>query len=149
VDSDWTFFTINYQLSTIHYPLFLYRTHKHFPVLQHPRPCTDQFGMNPAQTHPAVKPSRPLAQNRRQANRHQLHIPATLLGDGETAKPIDVVVTEISISGVGLRAKESLALDSVFQLTSFDTLVPPGMRVRIVSQQAGTNGEFKIGAKTV
>ena len=105
--------------------------------------------MNPVPTPPIVKPSRPLEHNRRQSNRHLLQIPATLLSDGEGNRQIAVIVTEISIGGVGLRSKESVSLDRVYQVTSFDTLVPPGMRVRIVSIQPADQGEFKIGAKTI
>jgi hypothetical protein len=105
--------------------------------------------MNPVPHPPVVKPSRPLEQNRRRGNRHQLHIPGTLLPEGDLATHIAVLITEISIAGVGLRAKQSLPLDGIYQLTSFDTLVPPGMRVKIVSQQPGANGEFGIGAQTI
>jgi hypothetical protein len=105
--------------------------------------------MNPATRPSVVKPPRPLDQNRRRGNRHLLNIPANLLPDGESPIAIEVIITEISIAGVGLQCKQSLPLDRVYQLTSFDTLVPPGMRVKIVSQQPAANGEFKVGAQTI
>jgi hypothetical protein len=105
--------------------------------------------MNSVPNPQVVKPSLPLSANRRRGNRHRLHIPATLLNEGDSAVQIPVTITELSIGGVALRCKESLPLDRVYQLSSFDTLVPPGMRIRVVSQQPGAAGEFKIGAQTI
>jgi hypothetical protein len=118
----------------------------HLQPTHHP---ADQAGMNPVSQPSTVKPSRPLAQNRRRGNRHQLQIPATLIPDGDAAVQIAVTITEISVGGVAFRAKTSLPLDGVYQLSSFDTLITPGMRIRIVSQQATSHGEFKVGAQTL
>jgi hypothetical protein len=104
--------------------------------------------MNPLPTPAVVKPSIPLAQNRRRGNRHKLHIPATLIG-ADASTPIDVTVTEISVGGVGLRSKQQLTLEATYQLSSFDSLLPPGMRVRVISQQPSSHGEYKIGAQTI
>jgi hypothetical protein len=117
--------------------------------LQPPQDPADQPGMNPVPQPPAVKPSRPLAQNRRRGNRHQLQIPATLIAEGTNAPPIEVTVTEMSVGGVTIRSKSSLPIDGVYQLSSFDTLIPPATRIRIVTQQSGSHGEFKIGAQTL
>jgi hypothetical protein len=96
-----------------------------------------------------VKPSRPLAQNRRRGNRLPLQIPATLQAEGNPSAPIAVTVTEISVGGLGLQSSQSLPLGGIYQLSSFDTLLPPGMRLRLVSQQPLPEGQFKIGAQTV
>jgi len=105
--------------------------------------------MNPAPNPQAKKPARPLHENRRRGNRHRLHIPATLLPEGEHPSPISVTVTEVSIGGVGIRAKQELKLEGIYQLNSFDTLIPPGMRVHIVSQRKLPEGNFQIGAKAL
>ena len=49
--------------------------------------------------------------------------------------PISVTVTELAVGGVGIRAKHDLKLEAVYHLNSFDTLIPPGMRVHIVSKR--------------
>jgi hypothetical protein len=105
--------------------------------------------MNPSSTPPVVIPSVPLAQNRRSGNRHKLNIPATLVGGADAVLPIEIIVTEISVGGVGFRCTKQLTPDAVYHLTSFDTLIPPGMRVRVLSQQLASQGEYKIGAQTV
>jgi hypothetical protein len=108
--------------------------------------------MIPAENPPAAaatQPSRPLAQNRRQGIRHRLHIPATLMGDGENPAPIPVTVTELSIGGVGIHAEHELKLDGIYHLNSFDTLITPGTRVRIISQRELPAGKFEIGAKAL
>jgi hypothetical protein len=85
--------------------------------------------------------------NRRRGNRHRLSIPATLVVPGES--PVAVTVTELSVGGVGIQAKSGLKLDAVYSLNSFDTLIPPGMNVKIVSQRPAADGGFEIGAKAV
>jgi hypothetical protein len=105
--------------------------------------------MEPVPTEKTASTSRPLAQNRRRGNRHALHIPATLVRDGHPAEPLAVTIVEISVAGVGLRVKQSLTLGDICTLSSYDTLVPPGMTVRIVSQQPVGHGEFRVGAQTV
>ena len=106
--------------------------------------------MNPAPTSPAKKTARPLTENRRRANRHRLNIPATLVADGEHPAPIEITVTEMSIGGVGFQAKVELKTDGTYHLNSFDTLIPPGMKVHVVSQRKlPDNGGFEIGAKVI
>jgi hypothetical protein len=105
--------------------------------------------MNPASTPPAKKTARPLTENRRRANRHRLSIPATLVAEGEHPTPIEVTITEMSIGGVGFTAKAELKQDAAYHLNSFDTLIPPGMKLRIVSQRKLPAGGFEIGAKVL
>jgi hypothetical protein len=109
----------------------------------------DQPGMNPVSQPPTVKPTRPLSQNRRRGNRHRLQIPATLIAEGSNAVPIEVTVTEMSVGGMAIRSKSSLVLNADYQLSSFDTLIPPGTKIRIVTQQTTSHGEFKIGAQSL
>ena len=97
----------------------------------------------------AVGFSRSLDQNRRSGNRHRLRIHADIQIEGPNPTPMPVIVTEISIGGIGLRTKEPLLLEQNYQVHSFDTLLPPGMRVRAVSQRQLPSGEFEVGAKTV
>jgi hypothetical protein len=94
---------------------------------------------------PTLKPS--FAINRRRGNRHQLTVPATLLAVNE--KPISVTITELSVGGVGIDSKIELKIDTVYQLDSFDTLIPPGMKVRIVSQRKSPENGFEIGAQAL
>jgi hypothetical protein len=105
--------------------------------------------MSMAPIPPAAKPALPLEQNRRRGNRHRLHIHATLILDGYTPTSLEVTVTEMSVGGVGFRVKQSLNLQAEGQLTSFDTLIPPGMRVHIISQRQLPSGEFEVGAKVL
>jgi hypothetical protein len=105
--------------------------------------------MTPPPNPPVTKRAHPLTENRRQGNRHRLHIPATLLPAGDHPSPISVTVTEISIGGVGIRAKHELKLDNVYHLNSFDTLIPPGMKVHIVSQRKLPDGHYEVGARAL
>ncbi len=90
--------------------------------------------------------SSPIAQNRRRGNRHRLSIPATLIHVGEP--PIRVTVIEISVGGIGLQSETELVLERRYQLESFDTLIPPGMKVRVVSQRQTGEGSFEVGAES-
>jgi hypothetical protein len=103
--------------------------------------------MTPAQNPSATKAPRPLAQNRRQGIRHRLHIPATLVPEGDNPSPIPVTVTELSIAGVGIHSRRELKPEANYHLNSFDTLIPPGTRVSIVSQRQLPDGNYEIGAK--
>jgi hypothetical protein len=85
--------------------------------------------------------------NRRRGNRHQLSIPATLVAPGEPSAAVTVI--ELSVGGIGIHCEASLKLDSIYLVNSFDTLIPPGMQVRIVSQRAVDQGGFEIGAKAL
>jgi hypothetical protein len=105
--------------------------------------------MIPPSNLPVTKPARPLTENRRSGNRHRLGIPATLLPAGDAPSPISVTVTEISIGGVGIRAGHELKLENVYHLNSFDTLIPPGMKVHIVSQRLLPDGSYEVGAKAI
>jgi hypothetical protein len=96
---------------------------------------------------------RPLADNRRRARRHRLDIPASLAltgaGDRAETSPIPVRVTELSVGGVGMRSQKSLEIGAVYEVRAFDTLVPTGMRVRILSNRAIDGGGFEIGAEAL
>ena len=105
--------------------------------------------MNPQSNSPANNAPRALTENRRRGNRHRLHIPATLLADGDLRTPIAVTVTELAIGGVGIRAKHDLNIEGVYHLSSFDTLIPPGMRVHIVSKRKLADETFEVGAKAL
>jgi hypothetical protein len=92
---------------------------------------------------------RPLSQNRRRGRRHQLDIPATLVGESSGTGELAVKIVEFSIHGLGLRANKQLTSGEIYQVRAFDTLVPPGMRVKIVSSRSLGDGGFIIGGEVV
>jgi hypothetical protein len=92
--------------------------------------------------------ARPLSQNRRRGRRHLLDIPATLVG-GNHPQELAVKIIELSVHGIGIQANKSLTPGEIYQVRAFDTLVPAGMRVRIVSTRTSTDGEFIIGGEVV
>src|SRR5206468_10960834 len=94
---------------------------------------------------------RPLAENRRRGRRHRLEIPASLVRSGAPSElpPVPVQVTELSVAGVGLRSPSPLEIGVVYEVRAFDTLVPTGMRVRILSVRPATGGGFHIGAESM
>jgi hypothetical protein len=105
--------------------------------------------MESVPTKANLKRAHPLAQNRRRGNRHRLHIPATLLIEGENPTEIPVTVTEMSVGGIGFRSRQPLVVDATYRVSSFDTLIPQGMRASIVAHRQLPDGEFEIGAKTI
>ena len=72
--------------------------------------------------------------DRRRGDRHRLDIPATLT---PTAGGPDVpaVVVAYSVNGVGLRVGQSLDVGATFAVSSYDTLIPPGLTVRVKSHR--------------
>ena len=105
--------------------------------------------MNSATNPPAKKMQRSISENRRRGNRHRLDIPATLVLIGNDPVPIEVTVFELAVSGLGLRCKQELVAEGTYQLSSFDTLIPPNMRVHIVSQRKLNDGTMEVGAKAI
>jgi hypothetical protein len=105
--------------------------------------------MKPPSDLPVSTPARTVNENRRRGNRHRLHIPATLVAEGGHPTPIAVTITELAIGGVGIRAKHDLKVDGIYHLNSFDTLIPPGMRVHIVSKRKLPDETFDVGAKAI
>ena len=109
-------------------------------------------------THPAAAaataPRTPTRRDadRRRGDRHRLSIPATLLtDDGAAAVTVAITVTAVSVNGVGLRSPVLLRDGAVYVLTAFDSLLPPGTRVRVVSQRPAEDGAggFDVGTATV
>ena len=101
-------------------------------------------------THSQTNPSaRSLTEDRRSGNRHRLDIPATLIAAEGHPTPIAVTITELAIGGVGIRAKHDLKVEGVYHLDSFDTLIPPGMKVHIVSKRKLLDESFDVGAKAI
>jgi len=98
---------------------------------------------------PAVKRAHPLAQNRRRGNRHRLNIPATLLIEGDKPTEIEVIVTEMSVGGIGFRSRTPLVIEATYRVSSFDTLIPHALRASIVTQRQAPDGHFEVGAKTI
>jgi hypothetical protein len=94
-----------------------------------------------------------LAENRRRGRRHRLDIPADLIPttDVGAAAAVVVRITELSVGGVGLRSQELLEIGAIYEVRSFDTLVPVDTRIRIISQRpAGDSPEqFDIGAQVI
>jgi hypothetical protein len=97
---------------------------------------------------------RGLAQNRRRGRRHRLNVPALLVAEADSVRQVSVEITELSVGGVGIRSAEALEVGAIFSVRAFDTLLPPGTRVRIVSSR-GTGGAgafgtgFEVGAEVV
>jgi hypothetical protein len=89
---------------------------------------------------------RPLSQNRRRGRRHLLDIPATL--NGESAE-LPVKIIEFSKHGLGMRTTKALTPGEFYHVRAFDTLIPPGLRVRIVSVRSVANDGFIIGSEVV
>ena len=87
------------------------------------------------------------AKNRRKGSRHRLDIPATLAVDGDQSQQFSVYITDLSVSGVGIASSQALPMGSVFEVDAFDTLLPLGTRVQIVSSRHAGCGGFEIGAK--
>ena len=85
--------------------------------------------------------------NRRAGGRHPLNIPATL--HAATGDPLPVRLIELSVAGVGLLAETAVQVGHEFALTAFDSLVPAGMRVRVVSSREDDTGRFVLGAAVV
>jgi hypothetical protein len=89
--------------------------------------------------------------NRRRGRRHRLDIPASLAPVGaDPGRPgITVRICELSVAGVGLRAEQPLEVGHVYEVRAFDTLVPTGMRVKIISHRPAAAGGFEIGAESL
>ncbi len=93
---------------------------------------------------------RPTAADRRRGDRHRLDVPATLTPDGAAGGPhLPAVVTAFSVNGVGLRVARPLGVGDVYAVSSFDTLLPPGLRVRVRSQRHTAAGDHEVGAEVV
>jgi len=105
----------------------------------------------PACPPPPPRPPRPTtaSTDRRRGNRHRLDVPATLLGGGADPRPVPTVVTAYSVNGVGLRVAQPLAVGDEYALSSFDTLIPPGLRIRIRSHRVTPAGDHEVGAEVV
>jgi hypothetical protein len=89
---------------------------------------------------------RPLSQNRRRGRRHVLDIPATLASEsGDLA----VKIFEFSKHGLGMRTTKALAPGEIYHVRAFDTLIPSGLRVRIVSVRGVADEGFVIGSEVV
>ena len=88
--------------------------------------------------------SHPMATNRRKGRRHRLSVPATLTPEGG-GEPLHVRVIELSVGGLGMASIKLAEVGKVYAVTAFDSLLPPGLRVRTVSQRAVDNGHF-VGA---
>ncbi len=95
-------------------------------------------------TSPRVRTT---ATDRRSGNRHRLDVPATLMADGPDARPLPAVVTAFSVNGVGLRVAQPLNVGDVYTLSTFDTLIPPGLKVRVRSQRHTPAGDHEVGAE--
>lgn len=93
--------------------------------------------------------TRPLTQNRRQGDRHRLHIHAILTPEADNPREIPVVVTEMSVGGIGFRCLHLLQIGAIYRLSSFDTLIPHNTRASIVTQRQLADGRYEIGAKTL
>ena len=94
-------------------------------------------------------------ENRRKAGRHSLDLPATLSVEnappGVAASPDMLIkIVQMSVGGVGLLADRALDLGTVYRVAAFDSLVPAGMRVRVVSvRPAEVPATYVIGAEIV
>ncbi len=67
--------------------------------------------------------------------------------EGPNPVEIPVVVTEISVGGLGLRAKQPLGINITYRISSFDTLIPGGTKATIISQRQLDANTFEVGAK--
>jgi len=105
---------------------------------------------------PLQSPARSASTDRRRGDRHRLDVPATLAlvgADGLVAdpqgRPLPAVVIAFSVNGVGLRVAQPLAVGDVYAVSTFDSLIPPGLRVRIRSQRITPAGDHEVGAEVV
>jgi hypothetical protein len=96
----------------------------------------------------APGPRQVRAADRRRGNRHRLDVPATLTAAAGGAEQ-PAVVTAFSVNGVGLRVARPLEVGSVHAVSSFDTLLPPGLTVRVRSQRITPAGDHEVGAEVV
>ena len=77
-------------------------------------------------------------------------MPATLAPtDGATGPDVSATVVAFSVNGVGLRLRTPLAVGATYTLSSFDTLLPPGLRIRVKTQRIAPNGNHEVGAEVV
>ena len=82
-------------------------------------------------------------------------MPATLVvdstGTAETPAlpPFLVKITELSVGGLGIQSAAPLDLNAVYHDKAFDSLLPCGTRVKIVSSRTIEGGGFEIGAELV
>lgn len=100
---------------------------------------------------PPVPREQTAATNRRRGHRHRIDIPATLTLDAAAAdaKPVPAVVTAYSVNGVGLRVAQPLAVGDVYGLSTFDSLIPPGLRIRVKTLRHTPAGDHEVGAEIV
>ena len=87
--------------------------------------------------------------DRRRGDRHRLDVPAQLLAESAGARSVPAVVTAFSVNGVGLRVAQPLSVGDVYGLSTFDTLIPPGLRVRVRTQRHTPAGDHEVGAEVV
>ena len=87
--------------------------------------------------------------DRRRGDRHRLDIPATLTPTAGGGPDVPAVVVAYSVNGVGLRVGQSLDVGATFAVSSYDTLIPPGLTVRVKSYRAHPEGDHEIGAEVV
>ncbi len=59
------------------------------------------------------------------------------------------MVTAFSVNGVGLRVAQPLTAGDVYAVSTFDTLIPPGLRVRVRSHRVTPAGDHEVGAEVV
>ncbi len=109
----------------------------------------DEKHMDPTTSTTEPKPEPRLAGNRRRGIRHVLHIPATMQVDAPDAAPINVTVIALSVGGIGIAAKSSVRINAVYRISAFDTLLPPGLRIRVVSERKLGENNFEIGAEVL
>ena len=86
--------------------------------------------------------------NRRRGDRHRLDVPATLT-PAAGGPEVPAVVTAFSVNGVGLRVALPLPAGAEYALSSFDTLLPPGLKVRVRTHRVTPAGDHEVGAEVV
>ena len=124
-----------------------YRTRITVPSIQPSSTAVDSHSMGKSLLPTGFV--RPLSQNRRRGRRHPLDIPATLIGGPNPKAERAVKIVEFSKHGLGMRASEPFSPGEIYTVRAFDTLIPPGTQVRIVSNRSLPNRGFIIGSEVV
>ena len=88
-------------------------------------------------------------QNRRRGKRHPLNVSAVVTSEHEPERQIPVLVTELSMHGVGLQSAALLESERVYSLWAYDPLLPPGTKLRVRTSRRSPDGKFSIGAEVI
>jgi hypothetical protein len=85
--------------------------------------------------------------NRRRSGRLRLDVRGNVVAEGGNRSVVEVRIVELSVNGVGMVADAELIVGEMYQVNAFDSLVPVGMRMKVISMRGRAGGGFDVGGE--